>query len=181
MPELTASLSPNTIQSGILAYRMTSSGIKVLLVTSRNNENRWLLPKGGVSKNMTPWKSAAKEALEEAGVQGRVCDLPVGTYIHTKTMPDGSTNTFPVVIYPMLVTKRLDTWHEKGERKRAWMTIGQAMVAIQESDLKLMICAFAAGVRAASSRKPQEAKKQREMIKAAVEQFNGGSAKPENG
>lgn len=49
----------------------------MLLVTSRKRR-RWILPKGKVAAGMLPHRSAAREAMEEAGVVGTPNDAPVG-------------------------------------------------------------------------------------------------------
>jgi len=44
-----------------------------LLITSHRRQD-WGIPKGGISKAMSPPDSAAKEAWEEAGLVGQVDD-----------------------------------------------------------------------------------------------------------
>jgi phosphohistidine phosphatase len=63
---------PNWIytQSAILPYRLRGDDLEVLVITSRKG-TRWVLPKGIVEPGMTAAASAAKEAMEEAGVEGR--------------------------------------------------------------------------------------------------------------
>ena len=56
-------------QSAVIPYRKRPNGLEVLLVTSRKG-TRWVLPKGVVEPGMTPAASAAREALEEAGIRG---------------------------------------------------------------------------------------------------------------
>jgi phosphohistidine phosphatase len=58
-------------QSAVIAYRRRPRGVEVLLITSRKG-TRWVLPKGVVEPGLSPATSAAKEALEEAGVRGTV-------------------------------------------------------------------------------------------------------------
>ena len=57
-------------QFAALCYRIKSNKVQVLLVTTRRT-GRWILPKGWPIDGLTPQKSAAREAWEEAGVIGR--------------------------------------------------------------------------------------------------------------
>ncbi len=54
-------------------YRVRNGKIEVLLITSHRRQD-WGIPKGGISKAMSPPDSAAKEAWEEAGLVGQVDD-----------------------------------------------------------------------------------------------------------
>ena len=54
-----------------------------LLVTSRKGTRR-VLPKGVVEPDLSPAASAAKEALEEAGICGPIDHEPLGTYQYRK-------------------------------------------------------------------------------------------------
>jgi len=55
------------MQSAALPYRyVTKDKIEVLLITSRTQQ-RWILPKGKIAFGMLPHRSAAREAMEEAG------------------------------------------------------------------------------------------------------------------
>ena len=55
----------------------------VLLITSRETR-RWVLPKGWPRPGTPPHRQAAREALEEAGVIGRVGRTPIGYYQYAK-------------------------------------------------------------------------------------------------
>lgn len=57
---------------------MGSGGLEVLLVQTRGG--RWIFPKGGVEPGLTQAQSAALEAFEEAGVHGRIEEMPFARY-----------------------------------------------------------------------------------------------------
>ena len=59
-------------QSGAVLIRLDSKEPKVLLVTSKRNRQNWIFPKGHIEKGETPEIAALREALEEAGVVGRL-------------------------------------------------------------------------------------------------------------
>lgn len=121
-------MKPSAVQqSCVVPYRLLSpQGLEIALITSRNT-GRWIVPKGTVEPNMTPGASAAKEALEEAGLLGEIGAAPLGEYFYTKF-----ERVYRVEIYPFHVTRELDDWDEKGFRKRAWVGIEEAVALITE-------------------------------------------------
>ena len=74
-------------QVAAVCYRVQESGIEFLLVQTR--DGRWIFPKGGVEPGLTHAQSAALEAVEEAGVHGRIEELPFARYFRCK--PDPAT------------------------------------------------------------------------------------------
>ncbi len=57
---------------------MRKRGPEFLLVQTRSG--RWIFPKGGVERGLTHAQSAALEAFEEAGVHGRIEQIPFTRY-----------------------------------------------------------------------------------------------------
>ncbi|MBV8884306.1 MAG: NUDIX hydrolase [Chroococcidiopsidaceae cyanobacterium CP_BM_RX_35] len=120
-------------QSGVIPYRLNKGKIEVLLVTSRKSKN-WVIPKGGISKAMTPPSSAAKEAWEEAGVTGQVDDIQLGTY---KDHKQGKTYRVKVFLLP--VETVLEDWPEASQRQRQWLNITQAARQVKKASLKRIL------------------------------------------
>ncbi|MFZ0797185.1 MAG: NUDIX domain-containing protein [Terriglobales bacterium] len=75
-------LSKERQQVAAVCYRMGKGGIEFLLVQTRGG--RWIFPKGGVEAGLTQAQSAALEAIEEAGVHGRMEEIPFARYIRRK-------------------------------------------------------------------------------------------------
>src|SRR5580693_5290774 len=68
------------VQYGALPYRFTPiAALEILIVTTRQSR-RWIVPKGWPIKRLTPSKSAAREAFEEAGVRGKIGARPIGHF-----------------------------------------------------------------------------------------------------
>jgi len=67
-------------QAGALAYLPEADPLRFVVVTSRRT-GRWVFPKGGVDPGMTAPEAARREALEEAGVIGRVADRAIGVRV----------------------------------------------------------------------------------------------------
>jgi len=65
-------------QVAAVCYRSSTQGIEFLLVRTRGG--RWIFPKGGVEEGLTQAQSAALEAFEEAGVHGRIEEMPFARY-----------------------------------------------------------------------------------------------------
>lgn len=59
-------------QSGAILIRVDGKEPRVLLVTAKRNPQNWIFPKGHIEKGETPEAAALREALEEAGVTGRL-------------------------------------------------------------------------------------------------------------
>ena len=56
-------------QSAILPYQKKNGKLEILLITSIRKK-KWIIPKGFIEFNLSPFESAKKEAFEEAGVIG---------------------------------------------------------------------------------------------------------------
>ncbi|MGA8539639.1 MAG: NUDIX domain-containing protein [Terriglobales bacterium] len=65
-----------------VCYRVGKRRIEFLLVQTRGG--RWIFPKGGVESGLTQAQSAALEAIEEAGVHGRMEELPFARYFRRR-------------------------------------------------------------------------------------------------
>ena len=70
-------------QSGVIPYRVENGQIQLMVITSRGRK-RWIIPKGVIEKDLSPAESAVKEAFEEAGIRGRVSEIPLGEYQYQK-------------------------------------------------------------------------------------------------
>ena len=121
-------------QYAALPYRLVNGRPEVLLVTSRETR-RWIIPKGWAKKGVKPHEMAAIEAYEEAGVRGDVGKRPIGSYRYEKRMPDGKTVPCDVTVFPLEIHEELESWPEKGQRERRWLSSSQAALLISEGGL----------------------------------------------
>ena len=127
---------PSDLQSGAVPFRWKDGQLDVLLTTSRN-KRRWILPKGNIPEGFTPRASAVKEAFEETGVRGYLFPRPLGTYTHRS-----KEGTRPVVLFPMEVLRIETKWPEKGERRRKWFRLEDAVARVKPPELKAMLRAL---------------------------------------
>ena len=126
-------------QIGALPYRKQGRAIEVLLITSRETK-RWVIPKGWPMKGKRDWNAAAKEAFEEAGIEGHVGGKSIGTYHYVKRKNSGNLDC-EVTVYLLQVTRRMSEWPEKDQRRRKWFTAKEAATRVDEEGLKAIIAA----------------------------------------
>jgi 8-oxo-dGTP pyrophosphatase MutT (NUDIX family) len=146
--------SGERVQVAALPMRIDVDGNpQVLLLTSRETK-RWIIPKGWIMKGRKRWEAAAQEALEEAGIVGRLRKTPVGNYVYIKRRAAHS-DVCRVEVYLLSFTKQLETWREKGQRQAKWFGFGEAAALVDEPGLiKLLLDLHATGIDERKSQKP---------------------------
>ncbi|MET0069015.1 MAG: histidine phosphatase family protein [Candidatus Thiodiazotropha sp.] len=125
-------------QSSVIPYRVVDGKVEIMVVMSSKRKH-WVLPKGISEPALSLQESAAKEALEEAGIEGEVAEEPIGSYSYEKW---GAECT--VDVFPMRVTRELSEkeW-EENHRGREWLSPKQAMKRVKQAELKPMIQSLA--------------------------------------
>ncbi|MET0065037.1 MAG: histidine phosphatase family protein [Candidatus Thiodiazotropha sp.] len=121
-------------QSAVIPYRIHDAKPEILVVGS-HKQKHWVIPKGIIEPGMSLQASAAKEALEEAGVTGEVGEQALGEYEYKKW-----GGVCSVQVYPMRVDEVLseDLW-EESHRGREWVSGQKAIQRVESSALKKMI------------------------------------------
>jgi 8-oxo-dGTP pyrophosphatase MutT (NUDIX family) len=128
------------LQFAVLPWRR-AEGLEIMLVSSRET-GRWVLPKGWPMKGIKPHKTAAREALEEAGILGNVAKTSLGGYSYAKRLQDGSVQTCRVQVFSFEVEREHNSWLEKHERTRKWFAADDAAEAVEEPELREVILEF---------------------------------------
>lgn len=109
------------LQVSALCYRRTPKGkLRILMITSRRTR-RWIAPKGWPMRGRTHAEAAAQEALEEAGVVGKISSKPIGYYEYRKNIGGRRTISCLVQVFPLEVDHLRKDFREKGQRKVVWM------------------------------------------------------------
>lgn len=123
-------------QSSVVPYRILDTGTEIMMITSIRRR-RWIIPKGAVEPDMTPQDSAAKEAFEEAGIEGTVAQIPIGRYHYKKW-----SGTCRCDVYAMKVEVIHDEWQEQDDRDRQWIDAKDVISKIRHKQLKNIIKKF---------------------------------------
>jgi 8-oxo-dGTP pyrophosphatase MutT (NUDIX family) len=116
--------------------------LEILLVSSRETR-RWVIPKGWPMRGKADHLAAAQEAYEEAGLDGRIVEQPIGEYPYLKRLKSGVGRPVTVDVFPLEVTGEHAAWPEKGQRVLQWMSPVEAALAVQEPELRDLIARFA--------------------------------------
>ena len=108
-------------QYGVLPYFEKAGKIKIIIIT-RQNSDRWIVPKGGQMRHKTKRESALQEAYEESGALGL---LDKKLKFRIRIISHGKKTD--LTLYPMRVTKPLiKKWPERHQRKRLEVSCEQA-------------------------------------------------------
>ena len=124
-------------QFAALPYRITEQGIEVLIITSRRT-HRWIVPKGWPIEELGPAGSAAREALEEAGVSGEIDTTALGHFHYVKEMRKTSLPC-RVDVFALRVTRQHKRFAEKDARELRWVTPLEAAAMVDEPGLRRLI------------------------------------------
>jgi ADP-ribose pyrophosphatase YjhB (NUDIX family) len=98
-----------------------------------------MIPKGWPIQGMSLAKAAAREAFEEAGVEGTVDSKPLGIFRHAKQHVTLGLLDVSIVVHPLAVKNELAEWPERGQRERKWFSIRQATLSVESDELKRII------------------------------------------
>jgi len=130
-------------QSSIIPYRILGGRLEIMVISSRKGKH-WIVPKGIVEPDLSPVASAAKEAFEEAGIEGKASGPSIGRYTYEKW-----GGTCAVDVYPMEVTRVLpeEEWLESF-RDRAWVSPEEAVDRLKHPELRPMILELASRLMA---------------------------------
>jgi len=138
MPPLAKTWRKPRAQYAALPYRRDKAGaLEVFLVTSRETK-RWVIPKGWPIRGLKPHDSAAREAYEEAGLEGDARKRSIGRYMYDKRVDQGHV-ACEVDVFPLAVKRQRKRWPEKGQREGRWFDLSEAAEAVQEPELAALI------------------------------------------
>src|SRR5687767_13364944 len=111
---------PRAQQAAAIPIRRRGRDLQVCLIRKRLTRS-WGIPKGTVDAGHTHAGTALKEALEEAGVRGRLVGDSLGTYRYEKF-----GRSLKVTVFVMEVLEHLDDWDEAPIRERKWASLDEA-------------------------------------------------------
>ncbi|MGB5716727.1 MAG: NUDIX hydrolase, partial [Gammaproteobacteria bacterium] len=128
-------------QSSVIPYRVRDGQMEILVIAS-SKKHHLVVPKGIKEPGLSPRESAAREALEEAGVEGEIAETALGSYSCEKW---GATCT--VDVYAMKVTRVIeeDDW-EESHRGRQWVSPEKAASELKQKELRPLVEKLAASL-----------------------------------
>lgn len=132
---------PPSLQVGALCYRRARKGLRVLLITSRDT-GRWVIPKGWPTRQHSEAWAAAREAYEEAGLRGEICERSVGHYVYPKRFRAGMSFPCLVRVYPLEARERVKIYPETGQRRVKWFSPAKAARKVREPELAQILRDF---------------------------------------
>jgi len=128
-------------QIAALPYVETVDGRLVLLITTRRL-GRWTIPKGWPKPGMADHELAAREAFEEAGIEGEMSAQPIGTFLYLKRLHLFSWARCSVEVYPLNANCQHLSWPEMATRRMRWVAPGKAASMVRERQLARVLRAF---------------------------------------
>jgi len=125
-------------QVAALPFRYTAAGLLEILIITSKQTGRFIIPKGWPMKGRPDPEAAAIEAREEAGLKGKIRRKPIGKYRYWKRLTD-QFQLVKVDVYPLEVSRQLETWREKQSRQMAWLSVDEAATLVDEPQLITLI------------------------------------------
>jgi 8-oxo-dGTP pyrophosphatase MutT (NUDIX family) len=130
-------------QYGALCWRMHRGKVEVLLITSRDT-GRWVIPKGWPIDGLAPAQTAAREAWEEAGVEGDIADQGLGAFDYEKSLGLKGSIPCSVQVFGLRVAELKGKFPERKERRRKWFDFEKAARKVIEPELRALLLALPA-------------------------------------
>lgn len=115
------------LQACAVPFRLHETSLEFCLITSIG-KRRWGFPKGIVEPNETDAQAALKEALEEAGIEGRILGEPLHEYADHKWDME-----LRVVCFLMEVETVHEAWQEADLRRRRWASADDALRMVSKA------------------------------------------------
>lgn len=128
-------------QYGAVCWRMHRGKVEVLLITSRDT-GRWVIPKGWPISGLTPADTAAREAWEEAGVEGDIQTDKLGAFGYDKALGPSQSVPCSVQVFGLRVAELKAKFPEKKERRRKWFGFEKAARKVAEPELRKLLLAL---------------------------------------
>ena len=125
-------------QSSVIPYRIKKGKPEILIISSSKMKH-WVVPKGIKEPGLSQKQSAAKEAWEEAGVEGKTGRKPIGSYSYEKWGASCSVRVYPMKVNKVISDRK---WQER-HRGREWVTPEQAAARLKQAELGPMVLSLA--------------------------------------
>ncbi|MHC4673231.1 MAG: NUDIX hydrolase [Planctomycetota bacterium] len=105
-------------QAAVIPIRKDKAGNIQVLMVRREDKNKWGLPKGIIESDQAPEDTARAEAMEEAGISGKLSSKPVSRYTYRK-----KGRICHVSVFLMKVNNVHPYYDEQHIRERCWFSL----------------------------------------------------------
>jgi 8-oxo-dGTP pyrophosphatase MutT (NUDIX family) len=120
-------------QAGVIPFRGAGKKLEICLIR-RMGSKKWGIPKGFIERGDSSKDAALKEALEEAGLKGRLVGEAVGSYEYRKW-----GTSLDVTVYLMEVQEQEDDWDEADIREREWTSLEDAEEKLKQHPIQALM------------------------------------------
>jgi 8-oxo-dGTP pyrophosphatase MutT (NUDIX family) len=127
-PQVSATGLP--VQVAAVCYRVRGSSLEFLLVNT--SAGKWTFPKGRIVPGLSGSESAALEALEEAGAEGRIEEQHFASYVDSKRALSHDNRSREILIAAYLLEVHNAGAPEEGDRNPTWFTTTEAQERLAE-------------------------------------------------
>jgi len=118
------------VQVAAVCYRRTAFSLEFLLVNT--SAGKWTFPKGRLCPWLSASESAAREALEEAGVRGRIQESAFAQYLDLKRALGHDNRSREILIAAYLLEVRSVSSPHESDRNPAWFSAADARQRLAE-------------------------------------------------
>ncbi len=125
-------LTPPGTSIGAIPYMELNDKRHYVLITTRGS-GRWIFPKGSPEAGVSERELAEMEALEEAGVKGRVKGKPLPVFYWK------GYRLYKIMYYPLHVEQLLMQWEEVGQRERRVCTFEEALELLADHSFETVL------------------------------------------
>lgn len=120
-------------QVAAICYRIRRASIEFLLVNT--SAGKWTFPKGRLDPKLSASEAAAREALEEAGVIGRIEPSHFDSYLDTKRTFGDGYQSCEIRIGAYLLEVESLAAPEEADRNPTWFSPDEAKKRLSERRL----------------------------------------------
>src|SRR5215470_9319730 len=118
------------VQVAAVCYRVRGRSVEFLLVNT--SAGKWTFPKGRIEPGLSGSESAAREALEEAGAEGRIEERHFASYVDTKRALTHDNRSREILIAAYLLEVHNQGAPEESDRNPTWFTAPEAQLRLSE-------------------------------------------------
>lgn len=118
------------VQVAAVCYRRTMLSLEFLLVNT--SSGKWTFPKGRLCPWLSPSEAAAREALEEAGVRGRIQETSFAHYVDVKRALGHDNRSREILIAAYLMEVRSLSTPDEADRNPTWFSLEEAKQKLTE-------------------------------------------------